>query len=561
MPFEKLEYQNALEDFRRARQQAALQSVVARLTGRSNQLLSYEDVAKKLRLGGRADRGVQTIPVAAIVGSVGRYTDFTRTFLPRQNTDQQRWANVKAATTGVLSPGMPPIDVYKVGQVYFVLDGNHRVSIARQEGMRMIEAHVIEVQTSIPLTPDIQPDDLIIKAEYAQFLEQTDLASVLPKIDLSLTAPGQYARLKEHIEVHRYFMGLEQQRDITNPEAILSWYDRVYLPVVTAIRERGLLRWFPERTETDLYLWVSEHRQALQEQMGWEVRPEAAAADLAVKKDSRAGDDESETGRWRTVKMLDRYTEHLFMDILVPISGLPASWQAADQAIGVARRERARLHGLYVLPGNAQQTDPQAEAIKSQFLQKCSQGGVEASFLVESGSISRRICARALLTDLVVLSAEHPPEVGLAGLGSGLRNIIRKCSRPLLAIPGEASPLDRALLAFDGSPKSKEALFVATYLAEVWQTALTVVAVSERRRVQPSTLDYPRAYLDLHELQAEFIHVEGPVDEVLHTMMHEHNLNLLLMGGYSISTLEEVLVGSAVNQMLRQQHWPIFFCK
>lgn len=121
----------AIQDFQSARQKAGMQEVLARIRGKSNQLLSYDDVAEKLKLRARSERGIQHIPVDAIVGSVGRYTDFTRTFLPRRANDQQRWARVKTAMEE--GAGLPPIEVYKVGGVYFVIDGNHRVSIARQE--------------------------------------------------------------------------------------------------------------------------------------------------------------------------------------------------------------------------------------------------------------------------------------------------------------------------------------------------------------------------------------------------------------------------------------------
>jgi nucleotide-binding universal stress UspA family protein len=554
MSIENFQYRSALEDFRNARQRAALEDILARLSGRSNELLSYEEVARKLRLGTRADRGIRQIPVAAIVGSVGRYHDFTRSFLPRQSADERRWASVKAAT---LETGMPPIEVYKIGEAYFVLDGNHRVSIARQEKMETLDAHVIEIQTPVPLTPDIQPDDLIIKAEYAEFLEQTRADKLLPGVDLTLTAPGQYARLKEHIEVHRYFMGLDLQRDISPEEAVLDWYESVYQPIVEAIRTHGLLRWFPGRTETDLYLWVSEHRYELQERLGWEVSPAAAVADLAAQENPRAGDEQSRPGSWRLTKTVERYTEHLFADLLVPLSGSAGGWRALDQAIQVAQREGAALHGLHVA---RQKATAAAETIQARFEQACAAAGLRGTFLIEEGRVAARICERALLADLVVLAVDHPPEEGLAVLGSGLRAILRRCARPLLAIPEEVSSLDRALLAFDGSPQAREALFIAAYLAEVWKTTLTVAAVSGRKRLPADVLDYPRAYLELHEVQAEFLHLEGSID-ILHTVMHERGLNLLVMGGYSTPILEELLTGSTVHAMLRQQHWPIFICR
>ena len=130
----------------------------------------------------------------------------------------------------MVEKGLEPIEVYKVGEVYFVLDGNHRVSIARQEGFEFIEAHVIEIRTEIPITPDLQPDDLIIKSEYAEFLEKTGIRDLFPNVDLSVTVPGQYEKLLEHIEVHRYFMGLDFQREIPYQEAVAHWYETVYTP-------------------------------------------------------------------------------------------------------------------------------------------------------------------------------------------------------------------------------------------------------------------------------------------------------------------------------------------
>jgi hypothetical protein len=156
-----------------------------------------------------------------------------------------------------------------------VLDGNHRVSVARQRGQRRILAYVTEVQTQVPLTPETQPDDLILKAEYAQFLERTHLNEIRQGADFSVTAPGQYAVLEEDIQLHCDLMNLRQRRPISFQEAAGHWYDKVYRPVVQVIRERGILRDLPGRTETDLYLWILEHRSALEEELGWPVRPEA----------------------------------------------------------------------------------------------------------------------------------------------------------------------------------------------------------------------------------------------------------------------------------------------
>ncbi len=552
-------YQSALNDFNQARLQASLQEALARLTGKSNELLSYDEVVEKLKLNVRSERGVHDIPVAAIVGSVGRYTDFTRSFLPLKSINQERWARVKAAIDNPNSMGLPPIDVYQVGEVYFVLDGNHRVSVARQEGFSHIQAHVIEVKTDIPLTPDLRPDDLIIKAEYAEFLAQTDFNEIRPGADLSLTVPGQYEKLKEHIEVHRYFMGLDFQRDIAYPEAVGHWYDTVYLSIIELLRERGLLRWFPGRTETDLYLWVATHREALEKDLGWSVRPEAAVADLAARENPQGGSDVVETGSWRLTKMVDRYTDRLFRDILVPLTGEPESWQALEQALQVAKTESAILHGLHILTSESKvEESPRAQAVQARFKQACEQAGVPGSLAVEKGSVPELTCQRALLTDLIILNAAHPPSPGLTSLGSGLRSIIWKSARPILTVPGQVSPLDRALVAFDGSRKSKEALFVAAYLAEQWKTALTVLTLTDD---PDSTVQaYAHEYLELHEIQADFLLTSGPPETFLE-VMKARETNLIVMGGYSGNAWQEVIIGSLVNFLLREADCPILICR
>ncbi len=156
--------------------------------------------------------------------------------------------------------GLPPIEAYQIGEVYFVHDGNHRISRSTT-GATVVEAYVTRVNVDVELTPDIQPDELILKAEYADFLAKTHLDRLRSlREDFQVTAPGKYEQLVEQIDIHRYFMAMEQQREIPYQEAVIRWYDDIYLPLVQIIEEQGILRDFPHRTATDLYLWVSEHR-------------------------------------------------------------------------------------------------------------------------------------------------------------------------------------------------------------------------------------------------------------------------------------------------------------
>ena len=265
----------ALRDFQEARRKAALEDVKARLTGRSDDLLSYAETAEALQAEGSTRQGLQDIPLDAIVGSVGRYADFTRSFLPRRSADKERWANLKIKA--LYRGGWPPIEVYKIGEAYFVLDGNHRVSVARSLGATHIQAYVTEVHTKIPLDSDAQPDDLIIKARYAEFLNRTFLDETRPQADLAVTAPGQYRVLEEQIDLQRELLEEDEGREVSLAEAASRWYDEVYLPVVQIIREQGVLADFPGRTETDLYVWIIEHRWYLAEELQHKVSLESAA--------------------------------------------------------------------------------------------------------------------------------------------------------------------------------------------------------------------------------------------------------------------------------------------
>ncbi len=553
-------YRSALADFNSLRLQATMQEIIARLTGKSNELLSFDEVAAKLKLNVRAERGIFDIPLASIVGSVGRYQDFTRSFLPLLSNSQERdrWARVKLAIDDISGAGWPPIDVYKVGDVYFVLDGNHRVSVARKEGFSFIQAHVIEVKTDIPLKPDVQPDDLIVKAEYADFLDKTNLMSIIPGADLSLTAPGQYTRLMDHIKVHQYYMGLDFQRDISDNEALEHWYKYVYLSIVEPLVERGLLHWFPGRTITDLYLWISEHRSALEQELGWQVPPDVVIDDLLVHENPRAEDDITQTGQWRLNRHADHFSNSLFRDILIPISGEEQSWKALEQALIIARYEDAALHGLHIISPRTFEADSDELRLRTQFETLCSHSEQNSTFSVEKGEITELICQRTMLTDLLVLNIIHPPEAGLSSLGSGLRTIIWRSARPILTIPGDVSSLDNALVAYDGSTRSKEAVFVAAYLAQRWGTRLTVMTITDDP--DSNIQEFVRNYFTEHKVTAEFLIISGG-NEMFLQEIKEKNINLVLLGSYSGNALQEIFVGSVVNYLLRNAVCPMLICR
>ena len=275
----------AAEKFGVAQRQAFFQHLLALLTGRSDELLSFDEVRRLLRARQQRDQGTHMIPLERIVGSEGRYQDFTRTFLPLQGADKNRWMRLDRAVN--VLEDLPPIEVYQIGEVYFVRDGHHRVSVARANGFAEIEAEVTRLETPVSLEPDVQLEELVLKAGAVEFLEATGLQRVRPQADVRLTEPGLYVALREHIDVHRYYLGLEQQREIPYEEAAASWYDHVYSPALAAIRESGVMREFPHRTEADLYLWIIRHREELREDCGPQVDTGEAAADFAAQHSER----------------------------------------------------------------------------------------------------------------------------------------------------------------------------------------------------------------------------------------------------------------------------------
>ncbi len=572
-------YFKAVLDFRRARRAADRERLVARLGGPSADLLPYEEVRHMLKGKTGQEVGLQEIPLAAIVGSVGRYTDFTRSFLPLHNTDQERWAKIQ--TKFIDLTGLPPIEVYRIGEAYFVRDGNHRVSVARRLGATHIEAYVTEIESKVPLSPDVQPDDLILKAEYADFLDQCPLDEIRKGVDLSVTVPGQYPKLLEHIQVHRYFMGLEKNRKIPYDEAVAHWCDMVYLPMVQVIRDLDLLQHFPGRTEADLYLWVSEHRAALEEALGWEVEAEEAAADLleqfgpgpqrriahatrrlldTLMPDELGGG--PAPGTWRQERLAIHRDDCMFGDILVPVSGEKSGWPAVAQAVEIACRENAHLLGLHVVQTAAEKESEKVRAVEVEFNRQCEMLGVRGRLAVEVGRVSRKICERSHWADLVVFGLAHPPALQpVAKLGSGVRALIRHCSTPLLTVPGAFSPLNRPLLAYDGSAKAKEALYVATYVAARGQLPLVVVTVVEGGRVTPDVLDQAGEYLEAHGVQATLRREYGPVAEAILKAAKAYDSDLILMGGYGHSPMMEVVLGSAVDEVLRASRQPVLICR
>lgn len=255
--------------FREARLKATLRGLWSAIQRRPNQLLAYDDVRQRLHVTGGVFRGLQSVPIAQIVGSVNRFRDFDRLFLPLQGRTEERWKSIGRAHFDDVS--LPPVKLYRLGDAYFVVDGHHRVSVARLLGQEFIDAEVHETQVRVPIKADITPRDLEVIGEKTDFLTATRLDESRPSVDFTMTISGGYSLLLEHIETHRYYLCIEWQRDVGMEEAAAHWCDEVYLPMVHTIEESGILKEFSGRTAGDLYVWLIEHQYYLREQFGSDV--------------------------------------------------------------------------------------------------------------------------------------------------------------------------------------------------------------------------------------------------------------------------------------------------
>ncbi len=568
-------YNTAVEDFKRARKKAAMQQVMARLRGKPTDLLAYEDVCALLDSTETIHHGVQEIPLEAIVGSVGRYKDFTRDFLPKHDSDEERWVGVKTAVMDM--SGMPPIDVYKVGDVYFVIDGNHRVSIAHELGTKTISATVTEVKTRVPLSPEDDPDKIICKARYAAFLDQTNLDQVAAEADLFMTFCGRFRVLLSQIEAHQALIEQETGHDILYETAVKYWYEDVYLPLVTMIQEQGILPLFPDRTETDLYVLLSQKRPELEASLGWEVAPDTAVTQLAQEKQQEQRglasrllhalvpaefEEGPPPGQWRELQA-NRRRQILFADYLIALPGRESDWHMLDLVIMCAQRDKDRLLGLHVVDNKAQADSPEVAAIRRRFLQTCEAASLVSEFAVETGDVVDTIVKRAVWVDLVVLSLQYPPgQQPRQRLGHHFNQLIRRCPRPIMAIPTRATgAMDRLLLAYDGSPKADEALFVAAYFKLRRPLTLTIVTVVTEK-TGPAALERAKTYLAEQGIEdVTFILREKPIAAAILDTAVTHNINYLIIGGFGFQPVKHMFLGSTVDKILREFHYPILICR
>jgi hypothetical protein len=228
--------------------------------GRSRPLLSLDEVSRRLRAFEQTYVGVRPIRIADVVGTVSRVEDFDRDFLPKRSKIQERWRSVE----GSFPEGdFPPIVVYELDGRYFVVDGHHRVAIARQRGIEFIDAEITRLRSRTKLPPDADIGAIIMAEQERRFGEESGLERARPVATIEFSRPQGYIELLEHIKIHGFHLMMERAEALSVEEIAGDWYDRVYLPTVEAIHREGLTELWPKATDADLFLWVGQRRREL----------------------------------------------------------------------------------------------------------------------------------------------------------------------------------------------------------------------------------------------------------------------------------------------------------
>jgi hypothetical protein len=258
---------DAQTDFGRARRQRALSRLAARLRrepGDVNLILPFEEVVEALGVEGEQSLGLRTIPLDSIVGTVDRGREFDRSFRPTSARVRPRWEGIALAQRS--GKPMPPVDVYRIGELHFVRDGHHRVSVARAQGRDTIDAYITEVRTRIGLEREIRPADLPLKSHERLFFERVPLAQELrPRIRPSNRAA--YASLAEGVEAWGFRVFQATGEPMSRERVAEAWFRDEYEPVTEMLKEAGVAG---AGNETDAYIAVVTLRYLLLRTHDWD---------------------------------------------------------------------------------------------------------------------------------------------------------------------------------------------------------------------------------------------------------------------------------------------------
>ena len=268
-------------DFTKARNKALFNEIQHFLKPEEAAMISFRDIKELLKPQNQTYLGMQVIPIEKIVGSEGRYKDFDNQFFPKNTFIKERWEHVDEAVIKDII--LPPIKVYELGGLYFVRDGNHRVSVAKSKGVEFIDAEVVSLQSEIRLPPVRSLTGMIkeiISYEKRNFYFETSFGDITDYWCLDFSTTGQYDVIYNHILTHKYFINQNQEKEISIEDAITSWFNTVYLPVIHTIDKYKIMKYFKHRTKSDLYVWIIKYFDELKRKFGDNCSLEDAVFDI-----------------------------------------------------------------------------------------------------------------------------------------------------------------------------------------------------------------------------------------------------------------------------------------
>ena len=267
-------------DFGRARRKRSLSQIAARMRRHRDLtvILPFDEVVAALGRRGEHYLGLQTIDLDSIVGTVDRGREFDRRFNPTSGRVRPRWERINTAQRK--GQEMPPIDVYRIGELHFVKDGHHRVSVARALGFTKIDAYVTEIITELGAGREIKLSDLPLKSHQRLFYERVPLPADA-RAEIKLSDEWRYAALAEAIEAWGYRVSHDRGTLLSRSEVAEEWYDDEYRPVVEMLREAELIR--GGMTDIEAYMRVAHLRYLLLRTHEWDDDViEAVRRDLAA---------------------------------------------------------------------------------------------------------------------------------------------------------------------------------------------------------------------------------------------------------------------------------------
>ena len=269
------------DDFNKAHTKAFINEIQHLLSPEEASLISLNDVKQMIKPNNETYVGMKVIPIDKIVGSEGRYKDFDNRFFPKSTHLKNRWQHVDEAAIQDIT--LPPIKVYEIAGLYFVRDGNHRVSVAKTRGTEFIDAEVVSLQSEIKLKKAENLKEIIkqiINYEKRVFYSETGFGDITDYWCLDFSSTGRYDVIYNHILTHKYYLNQNKEGEISMEEAIKSWFHNVYFPLVSIIREKYILKSFPNRTLADLYVWTVRYWDDLKQKFGSDIPMDQAVKDF-----------------------------------------------------------------------------------------------------------------------------------------------------------------------------------------------------------------------------------------------------------------------------------------